>query len=104
MSDEYDGIVKDTIENKQSAVYTLNNGKTFGWRQGEFPSYHKYISVGDTCFKPKGRKVMKVLRTNGDTVLFDMSWAAKMNFGSFEIHTKDGKVARFTIDQIPLQQ
>lgn len=104
MSEEYNGIVHDTIENKQGAGYTLNNGKTFGWRKWKFPSYYKYISFGDTCYKPKGSTVLKVLRTNGDTVLLDLSWAAARNYGSFEIHTKNGKIARFTIDQIPLQQ
>lgn len=104
MSSEYIGIIKIANEDEQGADYTLTSGKIFGWRRGEFRSYDKYISLGDTCFKPKGSTVMRILRTNGDTVLFDLSWAAKMDFGSFEIHTKDGKIARFTIDQIPLQQ
>ena len=106
MNEEYNGVVKHANEDEQGADYRLENGKTFGWRWGEFQSYDKYISLGDTCFKPKGSTVLRVLRTNGDTVLLDLSWAAARHHGSgsFEIHLKDGKVARFTIDGYPLQQ
>ncbi len=103
MEEEYNGVVVHTLVDVQGASYRLENGKTFGWRGEMYPNYSKYIEEGDTCVKSKGSLILTVLRSNGDTVLMDLSWDAVVR-GSFEMHSEDGKVSRFTIDQMPIQK